>query len=138
MDQGKDSYVVAMAISPDYANDGILIVSVKGRGLFKTDNSGKTFTEIGPSIVDTGQSIEFITFSASYATDGTIYAASEEELLLSTDKGATWTVIDRPVRYENRREVVRQVMTLVRAACPIQTVLTARPPSPLWEQVSLG
>jgi hypothetical protein len=51
--------------------------------------------------------IELIIFSASYATDATIYAASEEELFLSTDRGITWKVISRPVRYEDHREVVR-------------------------------
>jgi hypothetical protein len=102
----EDGYIIGMAISPDYEDDQTLIVSVRGRGLFKTDDGGTTFMEIGRDLIGDNQAIELIQFSTSYATDNIIYAASDEELFRSTDGGSTWERIAMPVRYENHREVV--------------------------------
>jgi photosystem II stability/assembly factor-like uncharacterized protein len=104
---GEDGYIIGMAISPDYGNDETLIVSIKGKGLFATEDGGIIFTEIGSDLIDNNHAIEYIVFSTSYATDRTIYAASDEELFRSTNDGSTWEAIARPVRYENMREVVR-------------------------------
>ena len=103
---GEDGYIIGMAISPDYANDETLIVSVRGRGLFETRDGGITFAEIGSGLIENNYAIEYMAFSMSYATDDTIYAASDEELFRSTDGGTTWEMIPRPVRYENMRDVV--------------------------------
>ena len=103
---GEDAYVIGVAISPDYENDGTSIIGVRGKGLFKTENGGTTFTEIGSDLIDNNYEIEYIAFSASYATDNTIYAASDEELFESTDGGNAWQMITRPARYENMRDVV--------------------------------
>jgi photosystem II stability/assembly factor-like uncharacterized protein len=104
---GEDAHIIGMAISPNYENDEALVISVRGKGLFKTDNGGINFVEIGSDLIDNNYAIELIEFSTSYATDNTIYAASDEELFKSTDGGNTWEMITRPVRYENMREVVR-------------------------------
>ena len=103
---GGDGYVMSIAISPNHQNDETLIISVKGRGLFKTSDGGTTFAEIGSALIDHNHQIELLAFSASYATDHTIYAASHEELFESTDGGNTWEIITRPVRYEDRRDVI--------------------------------
>jgi hypothetical protein len=95
-----------MAISSNYENDETLVISVRGRGLFKSENGGATFTEIGPDLIDNNHAIEYVMFSALYAIDKTIYAASDEELFKSTDGGHTWEMITRPIRYENIREVI--------------------------------
>ena len=99
-------YVVGIAISPNYSKDQTLIISVKGKGLFKTTDGGLTFIEIAPDLIHNNYSIELIHFSESFATDNSIYAASDEELFVSTDKGNTWEHLKRPVRYENHRDVV--------------------------------
>jgi len=105
-DHVEDGYIIGMAISPNYPQDGTLIVSVRGAGLFKTDDGGLTFAQIGPDLIADNHAVELIEFSASYALDNTIYAASDEELFMSTDGATTWEIIARPVRYEDRREVV--------------------------------
>lgn len=103
---GGDSFIIGMAISPNYENDQQLIVSVKGKGLFRTDNGGTTLVAIGPDLINNNHRIERLAFSASYAADNTIYATSYEELFQSSDGGNTWKMITRPVRYENHREVI--------------------------------
>jgi hypothetical protein len=100
-------YILGMAISPDYGNDETLIVSVKGRGLLRTDDDGATFVEIGDELINSNHAIELMEFSPLYPTDKTIHAASDEEIFRSTDGGNTWELISRPVRYEDMREVVR-------------------------------
>jgi photosystem II stability/assembly factor-like uncharacterized protein len=102
----EGGYIVGMVISPDYENDGTFIISVKGEGLFKSEDGGLTFGKIGADLIDDNHAIEYMAFSASYAADSTIYAASDERLFKSTDDGDTWEMIARPVRYENMREVV--------------------------------
>ncbi|HLF26887.1 MAG TPA: hypothetical protein VJG32_11165 [Anaerolineae bacterium] len=104
---GKTGYVIGLAISPNYANDGMLIVSLKGRGLFQSEDGGETFTAIGSDLISANQSIELIRFSGSYAADHALLAASDEALFRSPDGGTTWAIIHRPVRYENMRDAIQ-------------------------------
>ncbi|MGD2148147.1 MAG: YCF48-related protein, partial [Anaerolineae bacterium] len=97
----RHAFIKALAVSPDYQHDGTIMVSVKGMGLFKSTDGGSTFLEIGPELIRSNFSVKAIVFSPSYASDRTVYAASLEELFETTDGGATWRVLDRPVRYED-------------------------------------
>lgn len=105
---GGDGYVETIAISPNYQNDQELIISVKGKGLFKSTNSGKTFFQIANELIDNNHALSSlnqfpqvsipIQFSPSYAFDNTIYGTSAEELFQSTDGGNTWKIINIPIR----------------------------------------
>jgi len=96
----------AIALSPAFATDRTLILSVRGEGLFKSADGGETFSEIGRSLIEDQRIANFLAFSPRYDIDQTIVAASAEGLFVSTNGGATWEVVGRPVRYENHREVV--------------------------------
>ncbi len=87
---GGDSYIETVAISPDYQSDRTFLVSVRGKGLFKTTDGGTTFTQIGDYL--TGP----IEFSSSYSVDGTIFSSSGAEIYKSTDGGNTWETIVFP------------------------------------------
>lgn len=105
---GGDGYVQTIAISPNYQNDQTLIISVKGKGLFKSVNSGTTFFQIANELIDNNHALSPlnvfpqvsvpIQFSPSYAFDNTIYGTSAEELFQSTDGGNTWRIITIPIR----------------------------------------
>ena len=98
--------VLAVSVSPEFATDKTLIVSINGRGLFLSDDRGGHFKSIGPQLVDENASIEYLQYSPDYLHDQSIVAASDEKLFLSIDRGNTWTEVQRPVRYEDMRDVV--------------------------------
>ena len=102
---GKDSsitqgFIEAVAISPDYKNDETFLVSIRGRGLFKTEDKGKTFNHIGDDSISLSRlnipsASMPIKFSPNYAQDRTIYGygAAEAQIFKSIDGGQTWRVI---------------------------------------------
>ncbi len=103
---GKDSLVEAVGISPNYKNDQTFIISIKGRGLFKTVDRGKTFKQIGKDLITQNQALSGmvmststpIQFSPAYAIDQTIYGfgSAKAELFKSIDGGDTWSIIPVP------------------------------------------
>jgi photosystem II stability/assembly factor-like uncharacterized protein len=99
--------VNALAVSPNYKIDQTLLMSIKGKGIYKSKDGGKTFRAIALSMKQANHQLKWIQFSNTFATDRIIYAASYEELFCSKDGGHTWQLIKRPVRYENHRDVVR-------------------------------
>ncbi len=97
---GSDT-VKNIAVSPDYKNDKTVFMSLKGKGLFRSQDSGLTWEEIGSELINNNYDLRFIRFSPLFAIDHTMYGAADEELFYSTDIGNTWKIIKRPVRYEN-------------------------------------
>ena len=100
-----DCYVSAIAISPNYQKDKTVIISCRGKGLFRTIDGGATFAEIGHDLLDNNYTAGKIRFSPAYHIDNTVYGAGEE-LFLSIDGGDSWKVIKRPIRYENKIDVI--------------------------------
>ena len=106
-----DGYIEAIAISPNYQSDSTFIVSVRGRGLFKTVNGGETFTQIGEDLINNNHLFSGMTgffsesmpikFSPSYSSDQTIYGFSGIELFKSTDGGNSWANLTIPPPQSN-------------------------------------
>ena len=103
----KDCFVEAIAISPSYKTDKTLLISIRGKGLFKSVDCGQSFVEIGTSLINNNHLLSNfgsdynstsipIKFSPSYSVDKTIYAFSGTELFKSRDNGSTWESIFRP------------------------------------------
>jgi len=95
--------VIAVALSPDFEKDGSLLLSVKGAGLFRSADRGATVEFIGAELAAMNASIEYLHYSPGFTNDESIVAASDEQLMLSTNGGSSWQVVDRPVRYEDMR-----------------------------------
>ena len=113
----KDGKIEAVAISPSYHTDKTIIISIRGKGLFKSVNGGESFTEVGKDLLEQNYLLSNmdkfpapsvpIKFSPLYAIDNTIYGSSGEEFFKSTDGGNTWKIIKRPIRYEdNKRDYI--------------------------------
>ncbi|MDJ0632044.1 MAG: hypothetical protein QNJ34_02525 [Xenococcaceae cyanobacterium MO_188.B29] len=106
---GDDGYIEGIALSPDFLKDGTLMVSVRGKGLFKSVDAGKTFTEVGTDLINDNYlfsnlygfplvaSSMPIKFSSSYAEDQTIYGYADTKLFQSQDGGDTWSAITIPI-----------------------------------------
>ena len=103
----KNDYIIGLGVSPNFASDRTLFVSIRGKGLLKSEDAGLSFRSIAPALLGDNHAIEFIEFSPNYTLDHTMYAASDEALFKSTNGGIHWKIIERPVRYENHREIFR-------------------------------
>ena len=100
------AYVEAVAISPDYQSDRTLMVSLRGKGLFKTIDGGITFTQVGNGLIDNNHSLAnmygfwppttAIKFSPTYSLDRTIYGVSDTNLFKSLDGGEIWRNLPLP------------------------------------------
>ena len=111
VDTGYDDngYIEGVALSPDFPKDQTLIVSVRGKGLFKSLDAGNTFTEVGQDLINNNHLLSNmygfplvgasmpIQFSPSYGKDRTIYGYSETEVYKSQDGGNTWLAMTIPI-----------------------------------------
>jgi photosystem II stability/assembly factor-like uncharacterized protein len=99
-----DAYIEAVALSPSFGDDGTILVSVRGQGLFRSTDHGSTFAAIAPELLDSNQVLSNfanptatpIVFSPDFAHDHTIYGYSGTAVLRSTDAGDTWERVDPP------------------------------------------
>ena len=116
-----DVWIKGIAFSPRYADDRTFLVSVKGRGLFKTVDNGKSFKKIGDDSLLFGRlsGLESasmpIAFSPWYENDNSIYAfgSPESEYYQSTDGGERWSAVQVPYNHFRMRGAI---VLLVRSA----------------------
>jgi len=102
-----------LELSPYFVMDQELLVHVRGRGLFRSRDSGETFAPIAIDNINPSPAAShmngfpdrtsLIKFSPRYNEDHMLFISSMEDLLRSTDSGRSWTVLRRPVRYESVR-----------------------------------
>ena len=95
-----EGYVEAVAVSPNFEGDRTVIVSVRGKGLFKTNDGGTTFTAVG-NLLERNYALAntygfwpptvALKFSPAFESDRTIYGVANTKLFGSTDGGETWT-----------------------------------------------
>jgi photosystem II stability/assembly factor-like uncharacterized protein len=108
---GENTAIDGLAVSPSFRRDRELVVHVCGIGLFRSEDGGNSFNSIGFEHMKPSPAFSHMTgfpdrtslirYSPNYDKDRTLYASSMEHLLKSSDGGATWRVLKRPVRFEN-------------------------------------
>ncbi|MFN7994634.1 MAG: BACON domain-containing carbohydrate-binding protein [Bryobacteraceae bacterium] len=82
--------VIAIAVSPAFASDHIMLAGTDSLGLYRSLNGGTTWSPL--SIPGSPKSLADVKFSPNFATDRIIMAASSGGgIFRSTDAGATWT-----------------------------------------------
>ena len=132
---GEDCYAEAVVVSPSYELDRTLLVSIRGKGLFRSFDEGQTFTEIGKNLIDNNHLLSNygsgyncttvpIEFSPDYANDKTIYGYSGLEVFRSQDGGLTWESIFMP-NYSNKN-IINSFYRLVNTPLQLGGIPTKR------------
>lgn len=106
---GPKAVVEAVVASPEFSTDGTLLVSIRGRGLFRSTDGGSTFEPVAEELL-ADQAVlgsfyhpttEPIVFSPTFAEDQTVYGIAEDRLYRSTDAGLSWTKVEFPVTHHD-------------------------------------
>lgn len=101
---GERPYVEVVAASPAFAEDGTVLVSARGLGLFRSTDGGETFTPTGEDLLDDNVVLASfyhptsapIVFSPGFATDRTVFGIAESTIHRSTDAGESWEPLTIP------------------------------------------
>lgn len=99
-----ESRLDALAVSPNFADDQTVLISVRGRGLFRSTDGGSTFSPIAREVIGANfDAADFVKptaqpvqFSPRYSSDGTIFVSAGSSLVVSVDRGDSWMSLPRP------------------------------------------
>jgi hypothetical protein len=116
--------IAAVAVSPDFATDGTVLASVRGDGLYRSDDAGRTFEPVaeqlaGGNLIITdydNPTSSPIQFSPTYAADRTVFAYAGPSVLRSSDGGASWDILGLPSVEEVADSLGVEVDALSRAS----------------------
>jgi len=82
--------ITALAFSPAFAQDRVLFAAGPTAGVFRSDDGGQAWQELGfPTRTSPGEEV-FLTLSLNYPQDGIIFVASPAGVYRSQDRGTTW------------------------------------------------
>jgi photosystem II stability/assembly factor-like uncharacterized protein len=110
--QFEAPFIESIVVSPAFADDGTVLVSVRGAGLFRSIDHGATFHATGEALVADqhvfanyeNPTSEPIVFSPGFVEDATVFAFSETQVFRTTDRGATWEALVLPVTMHDTAE----------------------------------
>ncbi len=113
----SDPDLTGVAISPDYAKDQTIVATVRGKGLYKSTDSGQTFSNVGDNAlpITKVENIPYagipIQFSPNYAQDKTLFGigSAKTQVYRSMDGGDTWEVLTVPVNDHNHYSFLTQL-----------------------------
>jgi photosystem II stability/assembly factor-like uncharacterized protein len=81
--------LLAAAISPAFAGDGLMLLGMRATGLLRSEDGGRTLTPANRGL--TTLYPYGLAFTPTFAQDGTAFAATEGGgLFVSTDRGVSW------------------------------------------------
>ncbi len=87
--------VVALAISPNFDEDGIVVAGTIDDGVFVSTDRGSTWVAWNFGLIDAH--VQCIVFSPSYAEDHLILAGTETGIFASKNGGRGWIELDFPM-----------------------------------------
>jgi photosystem II stability/assembly factor-like uncharacterized protein len=95
----QSEYVTGLAVSPNYASDGTVVVNTYVKGVYISRDDGRRFVASDTGLehaISAGNKLlpvrrmHNVVFSPAYATDHTIFTATWDRFIISHDGGATW------------------------------------------------
>lgn len=87
--------VVALAVSPNYAVDGLVVAGTSEDGVFVSTDRGASWVAWNFGLIDTH--VFALAFSPHYATDKLILAGTETGIFVSKNGGRGWNELDFPM-----------------------------------------
>jgi photosystem II stability/assembly factor-like uncharacterized protein len=98
------SQIEAVGVSPDYSEDHTVLVSTRELGLLRSTDGGRSFERVGVELFDSNRIIADFTnptsmpiqFSPAFATDRTVFAYAQTDVLRSPNGGESWEVLPLP------------------------------------------
>ncbi|MEM6826051.1 MAG: hypothetical protein AAF566_13155 [Pseudomonadota bacterium] len=113
---GENTRAVGLALSPDYASDGLVYVQLAGEDLLVGKDIGAGFSWDAASTPAPGHEFsklagqdgfDLFAFSPFFAEDRTMYGGAGRNLLRSEDAGLTWDLLPTlPRRFEAEHGVM--------------------------------
>ncbi len=101
----ENPYIRMFMLSPHFQQDREIFISLRGFGVYRSQDAGKTFQPFGGKALEQeGGAIEYgVILPAPEGRGRTMYLASEMNILVTHDEGASWNRLPRLVRYEESR-----------------------------------
>ena len=84
----------AIVFSPAYSQDQTIYAATLTSGLFRSTNTGTSWSEIGTTQLGAG--VQSVALSANFANDNTLFATTATTIYKSVDRGNTWYNIPAP------------------------------------------
>lgn len=92
----------AMALSRDFATNGIAVLVTESHGVFETRNGGELWTQISGDAASVMHG-ESVALAPDYPVDPTLLVGGFEGYERSTDRGVTWHAASRIELYDDAR-----------------------------------
>ncbi len=90
--------VSALAISPNFVDDGVVLAATTEDGIFRSANHGGHWARWNFGLLDL--TVFCMAISPGFSEDETLYAGVESGIFRSTNGGRAWREVDLPVGYE--------------------------------------
>ena len=108
----RAGFIEGVAVAPTFADDGLVLASVRGHGLYRSTDGGRTFAAVGSDLTSAGLELSNypnatavpIVFSPTFERDRTVYGFSNATVVRSVDAGMSWTTLDIPRATHDRAE----------------------------------
>lgn len=84
--------VSAIAVSPSYQTDGIVLAATLEDGVFRSTDRGRTWISSNFGLLDLG--VLALAVSPGFGSDETVYAGTETGIYISTNGGRAWRAVE--------------------------------------------
>jgi photosystem II stability/assembly factor-like uncharacterized protein len=86
--------VLALTISPSFANDNIALAATAQDGVLRSTDGGATFHAWNFGLLDLH--VNALVMSPDFANDATVFAATDNAVFISTNSGRAWRELPLP------------------------------------------
>ncbi len=81
--------MLSLALSPNYAHDGILFAGTEANGLFRSDDGGQSWTQLAEGVI--ADAVNGIVLDPQFSQTSQILVLLGTTLLWSCDGGVSWS-----------------------------------------------